>query len=33
MDKLKSIGERLNVTFMVVPNKVKISGIIRDRVD
>lgn len=33
MDKLKSIGERLNVIFMVVPNKVKISGIIRDRVD
>lgn len=33
MDKLKSIGDRLNVMFMVVPNKVKISGIIRDRVD
>lgn len=33
MDKLKSIGDRLNVIFMVVPNKVKISGIIRDRVD
>lgn len=33
MDKLKNIGDRLNVIFMVVPNKVKISGIIRDRVD
>lgn len=33
MDKLKCIGDRLNVIFMVVPNKVKISGIIRDRVD